>query len=103
MHDMARAFGGVRVAADDWQYNPDNKKLTFANGRVILPSGRAVAVSGGVIVVLVAACLGYPLGLLADYVFAGSPVKLTGLVTGSLAVKALYTYVRASRELPQQT
>jgi POT family proton-dependent oligopeptide transporter len=40
-------LGGVRVAADDGRYNPDNNKFEFKSGRVVLADGTVVPVAAG--------------------------------------------------------
>jgi len=40
-------FGDVKISATDWAYDKDKKKLTFAEGAVVLNSGRAMKISQG--------------------------------------------------------
>ena len=41
------SFGAVTVAADEWEYDADKKKLAFATGTLKLRDGREVAVRDG--------------------------------------------------------
>ena len=40
-------FGAIKIAATDWKYNPDNKKLEFTGGTVALSNGKVLKVAGG--------------------------------------------------------
>jgi POT family proton-dependent oligopeptide transporter len=41
------AFGDVKVVAGDWAYDAEKKKLTFADGKLVLADGKGVAVANG--------------------------------------------------------
>lgn len=43
----ATAGTGVRIAAADFEYDKEKKKLNFANGKVLLKDGRELTVTGG--------------------------------------------------------
>lgn len=40
-------FGGIRIKANAWEYNAENKKLTFTDGTVFLSTGSELLVTGG--------------------------------------------------------
>jgi solute carrier family 15 (oligopeptide transporter), member 1 len=40
-------FGGVKITSTDWNYNPDNKKLTFATGTITLNDGQQITIANG--------------------------------------------------------
>jgi hypothetical protein len=43
----ATAGTGVRVSATDFEYDPEKKKLSFANGKILLSDGRELVVANG--------------------------------------------------------
>lgn len=41
------SFGGIKITASDWKYNPDNKKLEFTAGTITLSNGKSLKIQSG--------------------------------------------------------